>query len=393
MIRLANIMNGFFGENSINMGYISHDKYPSQNTSYIGKWTLLRYKNEEQNTPGEYYYTANGIDVFEFNGKYYYDDESRVEVPEKDRHGNPIEVIKKFRNPSVNNRFIIDMKDNPELECGNSGEPKLFQILRYDTERPYKVILRSEDNIVIVTTKEKFENIYDLSDSKMYNFAVSLSTRKNKDYISPNSTYDKSLFFDKYNTEYINPYHVQDDTLLGRLVFTEYDTDIYDSELSSDDNKMDLYTLKDKNHDRVIQKDSYYVYSDNQKEIVRDNNFPINEEYNNRFPFTIRMKNHLYMNRSSLRGVPDEVLNSFSSTYNIHSHSFIDTPRRAINKGIIIRADSNGADPFIVVAEYIGDNKIRFVCSDEGRFFFNTDVIGLSVNKIGDIILEREIIK
>lgn len=395
MIRLANNVNGFFEANTTNMRILSHSKYPKQNTSYIGKWTAIRYKSEYNNLSRKVYYTDGTRDIFRRGNRYFYDDEYRMEVPEYDRDGNKIHITEKFTTTTttINNRHIIDKRYYPELTASNSGITTFFQILRYDIEYPNKVILRSDNNEVIVMKREDFIKIYDLDNSDILKKILSKAKVKGVDYISPNITTSRNIFFKYYNDEYINTYPIQNDELLGRLVFTEYESDIFDTSLTFEDNQMDKYTLKDNDHNRVIEKDGKYYYSDKTDEEVPLSKMPIRKELNNQFPFTQRMADNLIKNRREVYSYPDEQKNSFIPTYNVHSHSIIDTPRRAINKGIIIRADSNSYDPYIVIAEYIGDNNVRFICSDEARIFFNTDIEGLSVNRISEVINERNIIK
>ena len=96
MIRLANDIGGFFDKNNTNMMYISHNKYPKQNTDYIGKWTALRFKSEYNDLPPYKEYRYGSKKIVKRNGKYYYDNFKHIEVPEKDNQGNIIEITEEL---------------------------------------------------------------------------------------------------------------------------------------------------------------------------------------------------------------------------------------------------------------------------------------------------------
>lgn len=393
MIRLANDINGFFDRNDNNMMYISHSKYPKQNTEYIGKWTALRFKSEYNDLPPYKEYTDGSRKIVRRNGRYYYDNFRNIEVPEKDNQGNTITITEVVVNNSVNNRLVIDRRYYPNSDIKNSGRTTFFQILRYDLEEPNKVILRSKDNEIIVLTVNEFNNIYDIPGTDFYARITSSAKRQGLDYISPNTTEDLDEFFNHYRDEKINIYPLQNESILGIDIYTEFDIDIYDENLTPDDNKMSKYTTKDVFHDPVTDINNEYIYTDNMKDPVEEEAEPVTEQYNNKFNFTPRMRKNLYTANSSLKGFPDVVLQSFDATYNVHLKSKVDTPRRAINKGVIIRADIDSQEPFLVAMEYTDDG-LRFICSDEGRFFFESvDMHYLHSKKyISDIISSNNII-
>ncbi len=396
MIRLANDVNGFFDANNTNMGILSHSEYPVQNADYIGRWTTVRYKSEELNIPTFISYTDGKEKVIKRNGKFYYDTTGGGEVPEFDRNGNPITITEVIVDNSVNNRYVIDRRYYPNREIKNSGRTTFFQILRYDLDKPYKVILRNQMGEVLVMSADEFKDIYDLPMSDMYTRILHLTNSQNLRYISPNTTNNEELFFTKYNNEKIHIAPLQNKEILGVEIYTEYDKDIFDSDLTFEDNKMSKYTYKDVNLDPVhLDTNKGFVYLDNMNDIVPPENYPITDQYNNRYNFTPRMRENLLMGDSLLRGQPDSTLQSFDNTYNVHLKSFIDTPRRAINKGIIIRADITNSDtPYLVALEYT-DNGLRFICSDEARFFFDSANLHHLKNRadITDIINSNNIVK
>jgi hypothetical protein len=86
------------------------------------------------------------------------------------------------------------------------------------------------------------------------------------------------------------------------------------------------------------------------------------------------MRKRLEEGNSKLLNEKDYYLASYPHTYNIHSQSNIDMPRRTTKKGIIIRADMQSVEPHIVVMEYSESNSVRYICDDEARFYIDTDI-------------------
>ena len=182
---ITNSVNGFFDRYDTNKSYLSDLKYPEQNIEKLGKWNYLRYKTEYDNI--------------------------------------------------VNNRYKIVESEFPQLNCGNSGESTLFQILRYDKEEPYKVILRNDAGEIIVTSVDKYESILEPNSLSVKLFSNDFRTKginycnkykgENK-YINYNiSSTDE--FFNEYNNEFVNKYPIQDDYLFGRICYIEFYNDLF----------------------------------------------------------------------------------------------------------------------------------------------------------------------
>ena len=331
MIRLLNDMNGFTDRYITNLGYLSSDKYPKQKTEALGKWTALRYLNED-------------------NGNY---------------------------QREINNRFYIQKSDFDGYDViDNSGFISFFKIVRYDLEKPYKVILVGEriDNSVIVTTKDVFEDIYDLAGSNCLRLTQAKAEAKGYQYYSPNTTYNIEYFVEKYNNEHVFSMKIQDKDIRFIPVYTEYYNDLLEKDYShlTMDKKEPVsdqdYTLI--KTETVIDDQVIVTYKDAETGEFYDGY--VSEDYRNRFKFTERMKDWLILNKSTLRSFPDSHLQSFKQYYNVHKPTIIDTPRRAHNLGIVVRADINGSEAETVVIEYVDENNIRFVCQDEAGFFFDT---------------------
>lgn len=378
MIRLLNDYNGFTDRNITNIGYLSSDKYPKQKIEALGKWTALRYLNEDD--------------------------------------GNP--------EREVNNRLYLQSRDYPDHTIiKNSGFISFFKIIRYDLEEPYKVVLIGEekDNSVIITTKDVFENTYDLVGSTGYLITKSKAEARGYEYYSPNTTTDIDLFVEKYNNEYIHSMKVQDKDTRFIPIYTEYYTDILEKPyeyLSMDkkepvgynDNTLikveteETRHIENPNYDDPTSEDYHkdfgyetvvivsYIDTDTFKEYT---NGYITQDYRNRFKFTEKTRDWLILNKSTLRGFPDEILKSFKQYYTVHKPTNINIPRRAHNLGIIIRSDINGSEAQSVAIEYINEDDIRVICQDEANFFFDTWTGPYTMNRdtiILDLLNEKNFV-
>lgn len=285
MYRQTNLDNSFQLRNVTEMGYLSNDKYPAQNEEYLGKYICVRHKTEY--------------------------------------------------NQMLNQRFHVPEGDYDDyIYPENRGRRRFFQILRWDTEEPYRAILMNNSGEIIVAYSSRLEHdLYDLMDSRIYNATITRAEMKNYDYLVVNETTDADLFFDRLYYEKVNYIGIQDETYLGLEVWTEYDTDL---SLEKDD--------------RMLQNRNKYgkLSKETMAQMVKRN--PI------------------------LYSLPDEIYNSYPYYYSWRDKSFADNSRRAINKGYIIRADKQGSiEPELVVMEVLPDESVRFVTQHEARFFYNTD--------------------
>lgn len=286
MFKQTNLDNSFQIRNSSEMGYLSHDKYPTQNTEYIGKYICVRHKTQYNQMLNQ-----------------------RFHIPER----------------------VYDEYIYPE----NSGRRRFFQILRWDTEEPFRAILINDSGEVLVAyTTDLEESLYDLVGSKIHISTISRAEKYGYDYLVINETDDPDLFFDKLFYEKTNQFNVQDERYLGIEVWSEYDADL---SLKRDVSVLDYknkYDLSDETMKIMIKRD------------------PI------------------------LYSMPDEIFKSFPYYYNLREKSYADNARRAINRGYVIRADAHGSvDPEFVVMEVMEDNSVRFVTQHEARFFYNEEVM------------------
>ena len=178
MYRQTNLDNSFQLRNTTEMGYLSNDKYPTQNEEYLGKYICVRHKTEY--------------------------------------------------NQMLNQRFHIPEGDFDEyIYPENSGRRRFFQILRWDNEEPFRAILMNNSGEVIVAYTTQLENdLYDLVGSRIYNATTTRARMKDYEYLVLNRTYDPDLFFDKLYYEKVNFIGIQDEPYLGLQVWSEYDTDL-----------------------------------------------------------------------------------------------------------------------------------------------------------------------
>ena len=220
-------------------------------------------------------------------------------------------------------------------------------------------------------TNEQYESICDWIDCKFFNNTIlGEAERLNMEYISPSSTLDEWDFFSKYNDTFIHKYPIQDESLLGMPVFTEYYNDLF-SMKSTEVEDMQEDIMDEDNNILIETEDGLTVYSDKQSESYDGGE--IHYTRPNQFIFTDRMQKQQLLNNSRLANLPKEIYMSFVHYYNIYSQSITDIPRRPVNLGIIVRADlDNDTHSQIVVMEFLDENNVRFVTNDECRIYYNT---------------------
>ena len=322
MLRLVNDTNGFTDRYTTNMGIITPDYYPPQDTRYVGYWTTLRFRSE--------------YDYTDF----------------------------------VNNRFFIEPKKkfDPEVyNYKNDGEIHYFQVLRFDLEAPFKAILCTERNEVIVTDTQTLQSIIDLESLFLAKNIVAMRLKGRK-YVSFNVVQDENEFFDSYRNEEVHIYPIQNDEMFGLPVMIEYDKDL-DKDHSY--NEANLHTFVDPQGNEIVYRDGEgWRYVDNGDEFSGVPTY----WWNNQFPYTERMTAAQIERNRLLGAYPVSVLRSFEHYYNVHAKSIVDKPRRHKTLGVIIRIDVNATEPEVVVMEFLDTGYVRFICQDEARFFYNTSI-------------------
>lgn len=283
-------------KNQLAMSYINNDTYPTQDSNYIGKLVLLKYMD--------------------------------------------------YRDHSLNTRFNIKLKSFTGI---NSGYPCYFLVLRWDKTTPFNVILAGYDGTIIVTNVDEIKSLYFPPDY------VSLFTKINSNKLTPFSDRSELIFniastqdefYEKYNTEHVFNYPVQNRDLIGRSVLTEYYTDIMDGSINS----------------------STYTLQQDVNTIVENQEALLNRDWNR---YSIYDKNTLI---------------SGPIYRNNHNEDFIDSGRRIAKKGIVIRADAdeNGR---IVVAEDMNGTYSRFVLDTE-CFIYTNDIATGSIKDIKCVVKE-----
>ena len=221
----------------------------------------------------------------------------------------------------VHNRLCINKNMYPEFTGANTFDNILFRILRYDNEYPFKVILVDQRSRVIVTTKERMEDLVYYPGYIYSEDEVSLKT-EDWDYFNG----------DGYANEFVNTYPIQDENFLGTVVHTEYPHDIY--------------TKNDKPYDR-------------------SNQFKQKDELVEEVLQGIEIKGNVLP-------PPNEILLSFPHYHDRHKFDLLDYPRHCINTGIIVRCDiPTTAEAHVVVIDWDKDNNRRVILDDEANFYYD----------------------
>lgn len=237
MYRQTNLDNSFQLRNPTEMGYLSNDKYPTQNEEYLGKYICVRHKTQY--------------------------------------------------NQMLNQRFHIPAITYDEyIYPENSGRRRFFQILRWDMEEPFRAILMNNSAEVIVTYTTQLENdLYDLTDSKMLAATITRAEMKGYEYLILNETSDPDLFFDKLYYEKVNFIGIQDEPYLGMEVRTEYDIDL---SLEKDDRMLQNRNIYNK------------LSNDTMKQMIRRNPilYSMPEEIFNSYPYYYSWRDKSYADNS-----------------------------------------------------------------------------------------------
>ena len=233
----------------------------------------------------------------------------------------------------------------------DQGWPEKFLILRWDDEYPYKVILMNAYGVVLVTKDSKMMNLtYSdtyVADTKNPNFP------RRKEIVYGERVNENSLHYNLIH-ELIHQYPIQDYRYFGAKVYTEYINDITDKTISNR-----LEGTKFKNwRDYQFQKDNKEKW-DHNPDTIYEELMAGNKENGLKKPYQLR---------------------SFPFFFDRHKQDLVDTPRKAYNKGFIIRADKDSDRGVIVVAE-TNSNKIRFITDKEAYFYTTTTWVQPQVMK------------
>lgn len=237
MYRQTNLDNSFQLRNPTEMGYLSNDKYPTQNEEYLGKYICVRHKTQY--------------------------------------------------NQMINQRFHIPAVTYDEyIYPENSGRRRFFQILRWDMEEPFRAILMNNSAEVIVTYTTQLENdLYDLTDSNMLAATMTRAEMKGYEYLILNETSDSDLFFDKLYYEKVNFIGIQDEPYLGMEVRSEYDIDL---SLEKDDRMLQNRNIYNK------------LSNDTMKQMIKRNPilYSMPEEIFNSYPYYYSWRDKSYADNS-----------------------------------------------------------------------------------------------
>ena len=304
MIKLISEINGY-GFNNQYEDIFSLSSYPKQDSEYLNTFTTINFKNVKENT----YYPR-----FVFNTLY--------------------------------KQYIPDLYEN--------SYPIYFRIVRMDLERPYKAILIGTDGTVIVTKSDNIRNQVFMV-SEFHNRFLERANYNKFNIVPINNLFEhisRDDFFKEYNKEPIHEFPVQNEDLLGRTVWIEYDSNIY----------------QNKTNDNIITTEDYETGEVKQRR--------------NKYQFTQSMRDIIIKGNSSLINEREYFLNSYPHVYNTHAKGYADEPRRTNTMGIILRADTNSVDPHVVVMEISNTNttSVRLICDDEARFYYDTEVSNDSRN-------------
>lgn len=167
-------------QNIKNMKYLTHSLYPTQDTDYLGKVILMRYRNEL----------------------------GRI----------------------INNRFEIDPRVfTTYTGARRSGIPTYFRILRFDKVEPYTAILINANMEILVA------NSNDIKAQTYPNTYTGISNHNSLYKIgeAPYTTIDNTTFIATYDKEYIYNYPIQKEEYIGMPVYTEYYLDIFNTGISN----------------------------------------------------------------------------------------------------------------------------------------------------------------
>lgn len=247
----------------------------------------------------------------------------------------------------VHNRFWIDSVKYPTLLYKQLTR-KFFLVLRWDTEFPRVVILMGRKGEIIVADADDLES---LAFPPQYIEGIHEDFAGYPEIVyntsEDNSKENIDTFYKNENKEHIYQYPIQNEDFLGINVFTEYDADITNTALTNQ-----LQATKPKPYDTETHIDR------------RDKNKRLATIYG-----------ELREGDSPSWYLADYLLRGYYPFFNRHLHDKVDSPRKAINKGIILRADRDRLNGYIVVGEYSANSTMRFIVQKEASIYTDTEQI------------------
>lgn len=230
-----------------------------------------------------------------------------------------------------------------------------FLILRCDKNRPYRVIAMDHIGRIIVTTKNHIDELYrpPVDESTLFEEKLeagnSICTKLKKypflwerKIASTNEMFGKIM-----EDEKVHMHPIQLSDIIYLPVFTEYQQDIIHL-----------------NYDDTAIHTEYEEISDDE---MRKELLLVNKNYHN---------------------LPNFILRGFHYYYNRFAKDKISDTKRVVNTGMILRADVNSSEPYIVVMEYRKDG-LAFVCQDEANFYYDSSYNSERVNVLSIIDMIR----
>lgn len=256
---------------------------------------------------------------------------SSTVYPEQDINYLGKKIRIRFRDQSeyfIRSRLPINKTKYPEYTGESSQDDNIFTIVRWDKVYPYKIIVIDKHQRVILPDRDWLELM-------IYYPGYQSDTNE--------VIFRKAKSWSEYNREYRNDmiyeYPLQNTEILGTVVFSEYYNDIitYDSSV----NRM------------VVDMSKQYK------------------------PFE-QIKEQLLIGNPGLAKMPICILKSFPHYYDRHKKDRVDIPRRAINSGVVIRSDIDHT----VILEILDDGSYRYVCDDEGFFYYETESDKVNIKEL-----------
>lgn len=211
-------------------------------------------------------------------------------------------------------------------------ECRYYLILRYDLEEPYRVIAISDRCHVIVSSTQNVDNFY-IPPTDPIDPVKPSEIKRFQDYEPlriENRAGSQAAFGKIIEREEVCYYGIQSSEYLGRMVYTEYPIDI--------------------------------------PSLPKEKEFPASVELSND-----ELRKSLEKLKASYGQFPDFMLRQFKYYSNRFAHSKLNIPRRPVNMGVVIRADTNpGCNGYIVVVEYREDG-IAFVTNYDTNLYIDNE--------------------
>ena len=237
----------------------------------------------------------------------------------------------------IHNRFWVDGIIDPSVVMNYEQLPvSFFIILRWDMEYPKRVIAMNSKGLVLVLKTTDFSNLLypqdytPVSVPDFYNLGeiVFATASSREEFINAVAFTDK-----------IHKYPIQNSQYLGTEVYTEFFNDIKNPNL---ENKFE--GTKFKKWNGPVKDDKIeYIYQE------------------------------LLLGDPTITNKSENLLKGWKYFHDRHKLDRRDTPRRAINKGIIIRADKQSGGEIVVME--IVNGGARFVTDKEAYIYTSTTLL------------------